>query len=90
MYATAELLASPGAPALGVPAAALQALDGDTVVVTGRAQQGGLLLEAVRVRVGRRTATQAEIVAGLAPGTAVVDAGAAVARAELLRRRAGE
>ncbi|HEX6629848.1 MAG TPA: efflux RND transporter periplasmic adaptor subunit [Gemmatimonadaceae bacterium] len=90
MYATAELLASPGAPALVVPAAALQALDGDTVVVTGRAQQGGVLLEAVRVRVGRRTATQAEIVAGLAPGTPVVDAGAAVARAELLRRRAGE
>jgi multidrug efflux pump subunit AcrA (membrane-fusion protein) len=73
-----------------VPAAAVQSLDGDTVVVVARPRGGGLALEGVRVRVGRRTAERAEILAGLAPGTPVVTAGAAVAKAELLRRRGGE
>jgi membrane fusion protein, heavy metal efflux system len=90
MYATAELLASGDALALVVPAAAVQALEGDTVVVTGRPQGGGLLLEAVRVRVGRRTATHAEILAGLEAGMPIVVEGSAVAKAEILRRRGGE
>ena len=89
MYATAELLAPPGAAALVVPSAAVQALEGDTVVVTARERDGGLLLEAVRVRMGRRTTAHAEILAGLAPATPVVTEGAAVAKAEILRRRGG-
>ena len=90
MYATAELFGPPGPRALVVPAAAVQSLEGDTVVVTAREQAGGMLLEAARVRVGRRTATNAEILAGLRPGTRLVTEGAAVAKAEILRRRAGE
>lgn len=90
MYVDAELLGAPGVPVLSVPAAAVQALAGDTVVIVARPQGGGgVLLESVRVRVGRRTAERAEILAGLAPGTPVVTAGAAVARAEILRRRDG-
>ena len=90
MYATAELFGPPGARALVVPSAAVQSLEGDTVVVTAREQAGGMLLEAARVRVGRRTATNTEILAGLRPGTRLVTEGAAVAKAEILRRRAGE
>lgn len=90
MYATAELLASAGAPTLVVPASAIQALEGDTVVVTAQPRDGGMLLEAVKVRVGRRSATRAEILAGLATGTPVVAEGAAVAKAEILRKRGGE
>ena len=87
MYGTAELVGAAGASALVVPSAAVQALEGDTVVVTARARANGLLLEAVRVRVGRRTEEHAEILAGLAAGTPVVTHGAAVAKAEILRRR---
>ncbi|MHB1225592.1 MAG: efflux RND transporter periplasmic adaptor subunit [Gemmatimonadaceae bacterium] len=90
MYGAAELLGAPGAGVLVVPAASVQAMEGDTVVVTARERPDGLLLEAVRVRVGRRTAELAEILAGLAPGTPVVARGAAVAKAEILRRRGEE
>lgn len=89
MFVDAELLGAPGVPVLSVPAAAVQALAGDTVVIVARPRNGGVLLESVRVRVGRRTAERAEILAGLARGTPVVTAGAAVARAEILRRRDG-
>lgn len=90
MYATAELLGAPGARALVVPAAAVQELEGDTVVVVARGRaDGGAELEAVRVRVGRRNSERAELLAGLEPGTKVVTDGAAVAKAEILRRRGG-
>jgi cobalt-zinc-cadmium efflux system membrane fusion protein len=89
MYASAELSGALGAPTLVVPAPAVQALDGDTVVITARPHADGLTLEAVPVRIGRRTAERAEVLAGLPPGTSVVAGGAAVARAELLRRRGG-
>jgi len=87
MYATAELLGPSGPMALVVPADAVQALDGDTVVVAALPWGTGMLLEATPVRVGRRTAQRVEILAGLLPGTPVVARGAAVAKAELLRRR---
>jgi hypothetical protein len=90
MTPRAPLPAPAAPPTLVVPSAAVQAIEGDTVVVTGHPRDGGLLLEAVRIRVGRRTATHAEILAGLVAGTPVVAEGAAVAKAELLRRRAGE
>ncbi len=89
MFVDAELLGAPGAPALSVPSAAVQAMDGDTVVIVARPRAGGLALEATRVRVGRRTAARAEILAGVAAGTPVVTTGAAVARAEIQRRRDG-
>jgi membrane fusion protein, heavy metal efflux system len=89
MYATAEVLGPPNAATLTVPAAAVQAYEGDTVVITGRSRATGLELEAVPVRVGRRTAERAEILGGLASGAPVIVGGASVAKAELLRRRGG-
>jgi hypothetical protein len=64
-------------------------MDGDTVVIIAQSRQGGMQIEPARVRVGRRTAERAEIVAGLSAGQRVVAGDAAVARAELLRRRGG-
>jgi RND family efflux transporter MFP subunit len=89
MYASAELLGPASGSALSVPAGAVQAFEGDTVVITACEQRDGLALEAVRVRVGRRTAERAEILGGIAAGTSVVTTGASVAKAELLRRRGG-
>lgn len=89
MYASGELLGPPNAPTLSVPAAAVQAFDGDTVVITARPRDDGVELEAVRVRVGRLTTERAEILHGLLVGTPVVVGGASVAKAELLRRRGG-
>jgi hypothetical protein len=90
MSAAAELEGAGGTRALVVPAAAVQALEGDTIVVTATPLAAGALrLEAVRVRVGRRTARDAEVLAGLARGTRVVARGAAIAKAELLERRGG-
>jgi multidrug efflux pump subunit AcrA (membrane-fusion protein) len=91
MFATAELMGPEGERTLVVPAGAVQSFAGDTVVVTAReGGDGGTVLEAVRVRVGRRTAETAEIVAGLDAGAMVVTHGAAVAKAEIMRRREGE
>jgi multidrug efflux pump subunit AcrA (membrane-fusion protein) len=50
-----------------------------------------MLLEAVPVRIGRRTSLRAEILSGLAAGDSVVTRGAALAKAEILKRQgAGE
>ena len=89
MMATAELSGGEGPRALVVPAEAVQSLEGDTIVVTATKRGDALALEAVRVRVARRTPRHAEIVAGLRAGTPVVARGAAVAKAELLKRRGG-
>ena len=89
MYADAKLLGPPLAPTLSVPAGAVQSFEGDTVVITARETAGGVELEAIPVRVGRRTSERAEIIGGVKCGTPVVTTGAAVAKAELLRRRVG-
>ncbi len=89
MTADAELLGANGAAALSVPAEAVQLFEGDTVVVKGTRLGEGMLLEVLRVRVGRRTSQRAEILAGLAAGDSVVTRGAAVAKAEILKRRSG-
>ena len=47
-------------------------------------------LAAVRVQVGRRNTALAEIVAGIDTGRTVIVGGAAVAKAEILKRRGGE
>jgi cobalt-zinc-cadmium efflux system membrane fusion protein len=87
MFASAELLGAPGAPVLSVPTSAVQAMEGDTVVITGKQVGTGMLIEAVPVRVGRRTSERSEIVAGITAGTPVIARNAAIARADLLRRR---
>lgn len=89
MFATAELSTTESRPALRVPLSALQSFDGDTAVIAASPRDGGLFLEAVRVQVGRRSRDHAEIVSGIKPGQQVVNGGAAVARAELLKRRGG-
>ena len=48
----------------------------------------GLLLEARAVKVGRRTSTFAEILGGVVKGDSVLGSGAAIGKAEILKRRA--
>ena len=87
MTAFAEVFGVGRDSALTVPLSAVQDFEGDTVVVTGTMRNGGMLLEAVRVRVGRRAGDRAEIVAGIAAGAPIIGANAAIARAEVLRQR---
>ena len=87
MTAAAEVFGVARDSVIAVPVGAIQDFEGDTVVVTGVTRGGGLLLEAMRVRVGRRAAGMAEITVGLASGAPVVTVGAAVAKAEILRQR---
>jgi len=75
--------------ALVVPTAAVQALEGDTVVFVAEPRGEGMQIKATPVRVGRRSAEKVEVLAGLDAGKAVVVRGAAIAKAELLKRRSG-
>jgi membrane fusion protein, heavy metal efflux system len=87
MTAAAEVFGVARDSVIAVPVAAIQDFEGDTVVVTGIKRGNDLLLEAVKVRVGRRAAGMAEITAGISAGAPVVNAGASVAKAEILRQR---
>jgi cobalt-zinc-cadmium efflux system membrane fusion protein len=87
MTASAELFGLASDSVVAVPVSAVQDFEGDTVVVTGVKRGTGLLLEAVRVRIGRRAAGMAEVKAGLAPGAPVIRGGASIAKAEILRQR---
>lgn len=87
MYATAELFGPPGEPTVSVPVDAVQSFQGDTVVIAAHERPNGLELEAIRVRVGRRTPSRVSIVDGVSIGLPIVVDGAAIAKAELLRRR---
>ena len=88
MTANAELEGARGARVLAVPAGAVQVMDGDTVVVVARRVGDRMLLEARAVRLGRRSTDRAEILGGVAVGDSVLDRGAAIGKAELLKRRA--
>jgi RND family efflux transporter MFP subunit len=90
MYATAELLGPSASTVLTVPAGAIQAFDGDTVVIEAQQRGEGMRLEAMRVRTGRRTRERVEIVTGIDSGRLVVVGGASIAKAEILKRRGGE
>lgn len=90
MFADAELNGPPGDSAVVVPSTAVQLLDERPVVITADQRGEGMLLEAVPVRLGRRSAVLTEVVAGLEPGRVLVVGGAAVAKAEILRRRQAE
>jgi cobalt-zinc-cadmium efflux system membrane fusion protein len=90
MFASASIMGPEGERSLIVPASAVQSFAGDTVVITASEGEGGTTIEAVRVRVGRRTAAHAEILAGLEAGTRVVTRGASVAKAEIMRRSEDE
>ena len=90
MFATVALAGRPEGEVLTVPSAAVQALDGDTVLVAAAQRGSGLHIEAIPVRIGRRTAERAEIVDGVSEGVLVITTGAAIARAEIVRAAGAE
>jgi len=87
MFAAASVRGAAEGSALTVPAAAIQAMDGDTVLVVVEQRGEGVHVRAVPVRIGRRTARVAEVLSGVEEGAGIVVEGAAIARAEILRRR---
>lgn len=87
MYATARIRGPETDIALVVPVAAVQALDGDTVLIVAEQRGDGMYIRSVPVRIGRRNAETAEVLEGVDEETSVVVQGAAIARAEILRRR---
>jgi len=90
-FVQAEVLGKGTAPTLTVPSLAVQAMNGDTVVFVAERQGAGVFVAATPVRVGRRTTERVEILAGLKSGATVIVRGAAIAKAEVLKRRmAGE
>ncbi|MBX3173625.1 MAG: efflux RND transporter periplasmic adaptor subunit [Gemmatimonadaceae bacterium] len=89
MTADAELLGAAEGSVLSVPNESVQLYEGDTVVVRAARLGEGMLLEAVPVRVGRRSSLRTEILAGLGVGDSVLVQGAAVGKAEIAKRKAG-
>ncbi len=86
-FVQAEISGRRGAPTLVVPSSAVQALEGDTVVIVADQRGEGLHIEAVRVRTGRRAGDRTEILSGVSPGRRVISGSAAIAKAELIKRR---
>ena len=86
-FVQAEIAGRGGAPALVVPSSAVQAREGDTVVIVAEQRGEGLFIEAVPVRTGRRAGDRTEILAGVSPGRRVIVGRAAIAKAELIKRR---
>ena len=89
MTADAELLGHGALKALSVPAMSVQVMEGDTVVIRATRLGEGMLLEAVPVRLGRRTSLRMEILDGIVAGDSVLAKGAAVGKSEILRRQSG-
>lgn len=87
-FVQAEISGTAGSPALVVPSSAVQALEGDTVVIVADQRGEGLHIQAVRVRTGRRAGDRTEILSGISPGRRVIAGSAAIAKAELIKRRA--
>lgn len=90
MFATVALRGKPAGDVLAIPSIAVQALNGDTVVIAAAPRGSGLHVEAVPVRIGRRNAELAEVLGGVKEGTLVVTTGAAIARAEIVRAAGAE
>lgn len=89
LYAQADIQTATRDMTLSVPAGAIQLFEGDTIVVIARSREGGLAIEARKVRVGRTTRNASEILSGLQPGDTIIARGAAIAKAEILKRRGG-
>lgn len=88
MYVNAEVLGDAAGEVLVVPAEAVHLIEDQNVVIAATPHgDGGLFIEALPIRVGRRANSVVEILAGLEPGRAIIVQNAATARAELLRRR---
>ncbi len=89
LFAQADILTATTDMTIAVPGSAIQSFEGDTVVLVAKSRDGGLGLEARSVRIGRSTRAQTEVVSGLSIGDTVVTRGAAIAKAEILKRRGG-
>jgi cobalt-zinc-cadmium efflux system membrane fusion protein len=81
MYAAVEVDAGPAAAVVGVPADALQDVNGQTVVFVRRS---ATRFETRPVRAGRRSGEMVEILSGLAAGEPVVAEGAFRVKSQLL------
>lgn len=88
-FAQAEILSPDATTATVVPLAAIQVLEGDTVVIATEQRGDGMFIESVPVRVGRTTLDQVEIRSGIAAGKTILVKSAAIAKAELIKRRTG-
>jgi RND family efflux transporter MFP subunit len=86
-FVEAELQSRPGDAVLAVPAEAITAIDGDTVVLAVSARGAAWRVQAVPVRVGRRSGDRAEIRSGVEAGRVVIARGAAIAKAEWLKQQ---
>lgn len=89
MTADAELLGDASERVLSVPVEAVQLYESDTVVVRATRLGEGMLLEAVPVRIGRRSSARAEILGGIGAGDSVLVRGAALGKAEIAKRHSG-
>jgi cobalt-zinc-cadmium efflux system membrane fusion protein len=87
MFAKAEFSGGTAARTLVVPVTSVQAFGRDTALIRATSRATGLELEVVRVRIGRLSRQKAEVLSGIDSGSVVVSGGAAVARAEILKRR---
>lgn len=86
LFGRASLSGSGSAAVISVPAAAIQDVDGTTVVFRKLEDD---LFEARRVEVGARDGLNATVLAGLSPDEAIVTEGSYIVKSELLKARLG-
>ncbi len=86
-FAQAEISGRGGVSVLVVPSSAVQSLEGETVVIVADQRGEGMHIQALPVRVGRRAGDRTEILSGLSPGRRIIVGSAAIAKAELIKRR---
>jgi cobalt-zinc-cadmium efflux system membrane fusion protein len=87
MYARAEILLGPSAPALFVPQEAVQEIEGQTAVFVRTAPER---FEPRAVRTARTVGTDVEITAGLRPGEVIAVRGSYILKSELLKAALAE
>lgn len=86
-FVQAEIQGRESTDVLVIPPGAVQTLEGDTVVFVATPHNDGYLLRVAPVSIGRSTTDRVEVLSGLEKGALVVSRGAAIAKAELLKRR---
>ncbi|HEY0929700.1 MAG TPA: efflux RND transporter periplasmic adaptor subunit [Gemmatimonas sp.] len=89
-FVQAQVLGRGTQEALVVPTAAIQAVGTDTLVFVAESRGSEIHLRAVSVQVGRRSGDRTEIVSGVPVGAVVLTRGAAIAKAEFVKRRGGQ
>lgn len=87
MFGTAQINGPTTRTALFIPEEALQDVNGNQVVFT---TQDGSIFKAQVVKLGTRSAGQAEVIEGLKPGDHLVVQGAFMVKGELLKNSVGD